>query len=122
MRSKAPRSRKTKAAAEPTPAIYYRIHALLHTMHAIERFEDHLCSLMHEIQSSGSVSPVISAELRELLADIPSHEYQDDLNAIGEALAPPVPKAAAKTRTAARKESVKRAKAVVKKSAAAKRG
>ena len=88
MRSKAPRPKQTKSTRDAPPAMYYRIHALLHTMHAIEQYEDQLCALMHEIQTTGAVSPVVSDELQDLLSDIPSHQYQDELNAVHQALVP----------------------------------
>ena len=98
MRSKATRPKNTRPTEEP-PA-YYRLHALLHTMHAIERYEDQLCALMHEIQTSGALTAVVSDELRDLLEQIPSEEYQHDLNAVRDVLEPPASKPATSKRPA----------------------
>ncbi|MGI4831368.1 MAG: hypothetical protein ACRYFU_24785 [Janthinobacterium lividum] len=106
---------KTAAAPNPRSTIFYRLHALLHTIHAIERYEDQLCSLLHEIQTSGAVSEVVSEELRDLLEQIPSSGYQEEINAVREALAPSVPVPASPQRAptkkaAARRSSVSRPK------------
>lgn len=72
----------------PTAELTYRLNTLLHTMRAIARHEDQLCTLMHEVQNSGIVDPGLDEELRDLLEQMPSHEYQDDVEAVRTTLTP----------------------------------
>ena len=82
-------ARKQKPA-EPKPSdeVVYRIHTLLHTIRAISRHEDALCALMTEIKSTGIVTEALDTELRDLLEEMPAHEYNEDVDAIREALRP----------------------------------
>ena len=68
------------------PELYYRVHSLLHTVRLIGQHEDQLCSLLHEVETAGKGTPVINQELRTLLDEIPSIEYQQELNALHESL------------------------------------
>lgn len=75
-----------KAAAERQPPVFYRINSLLRVMRVIEQHEEQLCTLMHDIKSSGAVSVGVAAELRTILEEMPSSEYREDLQAVKEAL------------------------------------
>ena len=66
--------------------IVHRLHALLHTMRAIEQHEEHLCTLMHHIQTTGQLSPTVIRELRTLLDALPTRAYQADLDALHQSL------------------------------------
>ncbi len=84
-----------KAKSKPDPAqqartaqVVYRINTLLHTMRAIERHEEKLCALMNELKSTGQVTDTTDEELRDLLEQMPAHEYNDDIEAIRTALNP----------------------------------
>ena len=68
--------------------VVYRIHTLLHTMRAISRHEDNLCALMNEVKTSGVVTEALDTELRDLLEEMPAHEYADDIEAVRQALRP----------------------------------
>ena len=68
--------------------VVYRLNTLLHTMRAIARHEDQICALMTEIQSSARVDQTTDVELRDLLEQMPSHEYLDDVDAVRESLTP----------------------------------
>ena len=88
-------AKKSKPAApSPSDEVVYRIHTLLHTMRAIARHEDTLCTLMNEIKTAGRVTEELDTELRDLLEEMPAHEYDDDIEAVRQALRP----AAAATR------------------------
>ena len=77
------RAQKSEATASAQhPQIFYRLHALLGTIRAIERHEDQLCTLMHEVESSGKVKQAVSRELLDLLDGMPSSEYQQELDAV----------------------------------------
>ena len=70
------------------PAVAYRLHALLHTMHSIEHHEDHLCTLLTEIEREGEVSSALGRELTALLVELPSEAFVADLEAARRAIAP----------------------------------
>ena len=80
--------KRKPAAPRAGDEVVYRINTLLHTMRAIARHEDGLCTLMNEIKTSGEVTGELDAELRDLLEEMPAHEYNDDVEAIREALRP----------------------------------
>ena len=74
------------------PLIFYKVHALLHTLRTINGYEDQLCTLLEEIKRSGEVSETVHRELEQILEDIPSHEYVDDLKTLRNDLASaPIP-------------------------------
>lgn len=75
-------------SSEKIANVVYRINALLHTMRAIERHEEQLCVVMTEIKNSGKMTPVLDDELRDLLEQMPAHEYKDDIDDVREALGP----------------------------------
>ena len=82
MQTTAKKVRKAKkAAGNQQPPVFYRLHALLHTIRAIEGYEDQLCTLLHDIKSTGEVNTTVQQELLDLLEEMPT-EYQDELNAI----------------------------------------
>ena len=74
--------------AQPTTEIVYRLHTLLHTMRAIERHEEKICSILTEVERSGSVTQECDEELRDILEQMPAHEYEDDIQAVRSALTP----------------------------------
>lgn len=69
------------AVAQP-PEIFYRINSLLHTLRTIAQREDQLCILMHHMRTSGKLNAGLSAELHEILEEIPADEYLQDLDAL----------------------------------------
>ncbi len=71
------------------PPVFYRVNSLLHTVRHIARYEDQVCTLLHEIQTSGQLNPTTHEELTVLLEEIPSAEYFDDLQALEQALRSP---------------------------------
>jgi hypothetical protein len=79
-----------RKTAEPSPGseVVYRIHTLLHTIRAISRHEDSLCALMNEIKTGGVVTEALDTELRDLLEEMPAHEYFEDVDAVRQALRP----------------------------------
>ena len=85
------RSRGSKPATKATPAltpaeVSHRLHALLHTIHQIERYEERLCSMQDAIKRSGKLSAPLLRDLHALLEEIPSGEYQHDLDAVRDAV------------------------------------
>ncbi len=93
-------SKRTTSATSPAGhlPVVHKLHALLHTMRAIEGHEEHLCSLMHHIQTTGQITPTITRELRLLLDRLPSLAYQADLDALQKSLDPPAKVAARSSR------------------------
>lgn len=83
---KAANERPGKAANEQHLEVAYRIDVLLHTMRSIERHEEQLCTILHDIKLPGGLTPDVTAELHSLLDELPSHVYQADLDAVREAL------------------------------------
>ena len=75
-------------ASNQIDELVYRINTLLHTMRAIARHEDQLCTLMTEIRTSGLVNETLDQDLRDLLEQMPAHEYLDDVEAVRETLSP----------------------------------
>ncbi len=75
-------------AGEQHPQVYYKLHALLHTVRTIGQYEDQLCTLMHAIKIAGAVDRKLSRELLALLEEMPSLEYQADLNTVRGELGP----------------------------------
>ena len=75
--------------AQRQPELYYRVHSLLHTVRSIGQHEDELCGLLNEIQSEGGASAMVDQELRALLDEIPSSEYQVQLDALYASLGEP---------------------------------
>ena len=71
------------------PPVFYRVNSLLHTVRHIARYEDQVCTLLHEIQTSGQLNPTTHEELTVLLGEIPSSEYLDELRALEQALHSP---------------------------------
>jgi hypothetical protein len=69
-----------------TPMVVHSISALLHTMRAIDRSEEPLCTLMCDIKSAGFVTQAARDELSVLLDDIPSHDFLVDLQSVGLAI------------------------------------
>ena len=82
---------KQRRAAKPQlsahqPSLFYKVHALLHTVRTIGQYEDQLCTLMTDIRNTGAVSTEVSRELLDLLEDMPSADYASELHALRRAL------------------------------------
>jgi hypothetical protein len=88
-----PRSTAHTRTAKPKPAspITLRLHTLLHTVRSIAQVEDELCTLLHEAERTGSLTPEAFAELQTLLGKLPTHEYTEDLEAVRSSLSIPAP-------------------------------
>lgn len=84
------KSKAKKADAEKIGAVVYRLNTLLHTMRAIERHEEQLCGIMTEIRLNGGVTASLDEELRDLLEQMPAHEYLEDIDAVRQALGPDI--------------------------------
>ena len=85
MATKAGVKKSGLAVAQP-PQVFYRINSLLYTLRAIAQREDQLCMLMHHLRTSGKLNAALSAELHEILDEIPAEEYMHDLHCLREAL------------------------------------
>ena len=71
-------TRKSTAAS----SLSHDVHALLHTMREIQRFEEHFCVLLNEIRLKGTVSAQVKKDLLRLLERVPSKQYLDELHAV----------------------------------------
>lgn len=69
------------------PELFYSLHSLLETLRRLQICEEKLCSLFHEVQTSGRVSPALSRDLLSLLEEMPTVQYRQDVAAIEKTLA-----------------------------------
>lgn len=76
----------TQSARFGMPPIYNHLYALLHTMRALERHQDHVCTLLTEIQRTGKPSAALRRELTELLHDLPAASLDSEVRAVWSAL------------------------------------
>ena len=82
-------TRKVPAPAAAPVALFYRLNTLLHTVRLIAGFEDHLCTLVHEVKTQGLPSPELTRDLVALFDEMPSSAiYREDLETAREVLAP----------------------------------
>lgn len=65
---------------------YYQLHSLLQTIRDLAAHEDHICSLLHELEHTGKLSAAVRRELRALLAELPLHSLQSEIGALRWAL------------------------------------
>jgi hypothetical protein len=70
------------------PSAYYSLHALLQTLRQFEQHEDHICTLLNEMESTGKISAKVSRELRQLLGDLPLFSLESELESLAESLTP----------------------------------
>lgn len=84
-----PRPRAEAQKVDELPDTFYRLRSLLQTVRCIAQHEDALCTLLHEIKEARSLSKESAHELLRLLAELPAHEYGDDLEALEHSVAQP---------------------------------
>lgn len=96
------------------PALFYRLHSLLGTVRSIAGYEDHLCTLLHDVQTHGMASPELTRDLLSILNEMPSPAtYREEFEGVRRAPANPAPVAESRDkrsvkqdpRTAKRKRS-----------------
>ncbi len=77
----------TSPTAQPgmTP-LYNHLYALLHTLRALECRQDHLCTLLAEIQRTGKVDAALRRELADVLHELPAASLDSELRAVWSAL------------------------------------
>ena len=99
-RSRAVTNSRVRATAPPAAAaLFYRLHALLGTVRSIAGYEDHLCTLLHEVQTQAAASPELTRDLHALLDEIPAPAtYMEEIEATRRTLSncAPVKKAPSK--------------------------
>ena len=83
---KKPCTEATEKAQRGLPAAYYRLHALLHTVRAIQCCEDDLCTLLTQIQRSGKVGAGVRREMLKTLESMPVMNLSAELDACFDAL------------------------------------
>ena len=74
------------AAAKSRPPLYDQLNSLLQTMRCIELQEPVLCTLLHELKTTGKVTAKMTKELRAVLDKLPAHGYVEDIQAVEESL------------------------------------
>lgn len=67
---------------ERPSAVYYRLHTFLETIRVIKGYEDQLCTLLHAIKTRGGMGAEVETELRELLDEMPSAAYGQELQGV----------------------------------------
>jgi hypothetical protein len=75
-----------KDAPSSTESLIPCLHSLLHSIRCIAQHEDSLCELLHELHHTKIAQAKFIAELRDLLEDLPAHDYVDDLDAVRDIL------------------------------------
>lgn len=85
--SKAKASRVAEAA-QPLEAkeLAHSLNTLLHTMQTVQNYEERLCSLKHALQR-GRANGTLLRELREVLDELPAHDYLHEVDALRRAIA-----------------------------------
>ncbi len=122
-RSTAHLARTRTPQPRPAPApLALHLQTLLHTVRAIGHAEDELCSLLHEVERTGALSPEGTDELRTLLSKMPFGEYTEDMEAVRSSLniAAPARKITARKPAPKKKPARKAAKPAAAKSKARK--
>ncbi len=77
---------KTPAARPGMPPVYNHLYALLHTLRALECHQDHLCTLLAELQRTGKADAALRKELTDLLQKLPVASLDHELLALWSAL------------------------------------
>ena len=80
----------TSASAKAPRPVFYRLNTLLHTLRVISSYEDQLCTLLHALKQEGNTPPALAVELRDLLEEMPTTEYHEEIEALRDELAAPV--------------------------------
>jgi hypothetical protein len=101
-------SLKTLSAAARQPSLYHRLDALLHTVRCIAQCEDTLCEFSHELKGARALSVEAIEELRDILEEIPSHDYLTDLESVKALLAKPEPPKRSGPKKAAKSAKVRK--------------
>ena len=73
------------AASAPRPGLpptYRHLYTLLHTLRALSSQQDHICTLLAEIQRSGKLSAPVRRELTELLHNLPTVSLESEVQAV----------------------------------------
>ena len=84
----------TKPCQEPAlakarpglPPAYQHLYALLHTLRALAGKQDHICTLLAEIQQAGKVKAPVRREIIALLHELPSASLDAEIDAVFAAL------------------------------------
>ena len=48
----------------------------------VAHYEDHLCTILHELKTTGTADEALRHELAEVLEDMPSTDYTQELQAV----------------------------------------
>ncbi len=84
----APKHASTQSKPVAPSTAYYRLNTFLHTLRVIAGHEDQLCTLLHAMRQEGTASDAMKDELRDLLDEIPSSDYIEELVALRNELTP----------------------------------
>ncbi len=77
------------AAARPgLPPAYHQLYALLHTLRSLASQQDHICTLLAEIQRTGKLNATLRRELTELLHGLPTASLDSEVQAVFSAIQP----------------------------------
>jgi hypothetical protein len=73
-------------ATGSTESLIPCLHSLLHSIRCIAHHEDRLCELLHELHHTKIAQVKFLVEIRDLLEDLPSYDFLDDLKAVRDIL------------------------------------
>ena len=76
----------TQAARPGMPPVYNHLYALLHTLRALEHHQDHICTLLAEMQRTGKANAALRRELTMLLHELPAASLDSEVRAVWSAL------------------------------------
>ena len=68
------------------PSAYHHLYALLHTLRHLGAQQDHICTLLAEIQRTGRLTVTLRRELSALLHDLPTASLDCEVQAVFAAL------------------------------------
>ena len=77
-------------------------------MRCIAQCEDTLCELSHELKGARGISVEAIEDLRDILEEIPSHDYLTDLESVKALLAEPEPSKRSGPKKAAKSAKVRK--------------
>ncbi len=75
------------AASRPgLPPAYHHLYALLHTLRSLATHQDHICTLLADIQRTGKLNATTRRELNGLLHELPTASLNAEVEAVFSAI------------------------------------
>ncbi len=68
------------------PPAYHHLYALLHTLRDLAGQQDHICTVLADIQRTGRLNSTLRRELMELLHNLPTASLDSEVQAVFSAI------------------------------------